>query len=239
MTRHEPDVAEFFDRPNGTSDYQSLKAMTRQLDQEAAGLLNATARGDVLSVGGVWDFFVWTEQIRALTVLDLSMEMLNSYCPAGATRVEGDLYDVAFPPAAFDTVVMTLMLHHTPRGGWRDCEHRIRDAVDRAAQWLRPSGQLLILEYCPHPLWSPVQRALLPVTRRFLARFRQPLVVMYTRRFYERVLGERFGSVIARRVDPDGFDYWTWYPVFMSIRWLKMPLALYPKMHVITATEPR
>ena len=133
---------------------------------------------------------------------------------------------------------MALMLHHTPQGGWRSCEDRIREAVDRAATWLRPGGRLMILEYCPHPAWSPIQRVLLPITRRFLALFRQPLVVMYTRRFYERVLTERFGSVAAQRFDPDRDHYWKWYPIFMSIRWLKMPLALYPKVHVFTSPAP-
>jgi hypothetical protein len=49
------------------------------------------------------------------------------------------------------------------------------------------------------------------------------------------VLTERIGSAWSQRVDPEGFDYSKWYPVFMSIRWLRMPMALYPKLHVFVA----
>jgi hypothetical protein len=83
-----------------------------------------------------------------------------------------------------------------------------------------------------------VQRAALPLTRWFLNRFDQPMVVMYTRSFYERVLTERFGSCQAHLVDPEGFNYWKWYPVFMSIRWLRVPMAIYPKLHVFAAPAP-
>jgi hypothetical protein len=39
----------------------------------------------------------------------------------------------------------------------------------------------------------------------------------------------------VNQIAPEGFNYWTWYPIFMSIRWLRMPLAIYPKLHVMVA----
>ena len=228
-------VREFFERQNGSNKYAPLKAMTRQLDQAAADVLHKSIHGDVLAIGGVWDHFDWVPAISSLTVLDLSMEMLNDYCPNGAERVEGDLYEIDFEPASFDTIVFPLMLHHTPIGNWNACEQRVVAAIARAASWLRPDGRVFIVEYCPHPVWCVAQRALLPVTRRFLATFDQPLVVMYSRSFYQRVLYDQFGSAGFERVDPPGFNYWTWYPVFMAIRWLRIPLALYPKLHVFSS----
>jgi SAM-dependent methyltransferase len=230
-------VREFFERQNGSSKYAPLKAMTRELDLAAADVLHASICGEVLAIGGVWDHFDWVPAISSLTVLDLSMEMLNDYCPDGAERVEGDLYDIEFAPASFDTVVFPLMLHHTPVGDWKACEQRVHDAIARATCWLRPGGRIFIVEYCPHPVWEVVERLLLPVTRRFLTAFGQPLVVMYGRGFYVRALEHGFGHVRAERIDPAGFNYWTWYPIFMSIRWLRIPLALYPKMHVFEATD--
>jgi Methyltransferase domain len=229
------EVRTFFDDQQAGDQYASLKDMTRELDVEAARRLNSVVTGDTLSVGGIWDFFSWGEAVTSLTVLDLSPEMLKAYCPANATGVVGDLYDQEFPPQSFDSIVFPLMLHHTPQGTWRSCEQRIEVALDRVRPWLREGGHVFILEYCPHPAWSPVQRALLPFTKWFLARFHQPLVVMYTRSFYERVLNERFGSGDTYRVDPEGFNYWKLYPIFMSIRWLRMPLAVYPKLHVMIA----
>lgn len=231
------DVRDFFAQQQKTNSYSDLKQKTEALDSAAAEELNTLVRGSVLAIGGVWDFFEWRPNVRSLTVLDLSIEMLGSYCPPGGRQIEGDLYTVDLPRASFDTIVFTLMLHHTPVGNWRNCERRIDLALAKARTWLRPGGQVIVLEYCPHPAWYPVQRAVLPLTRRFLARAGQPLVVMYTRRFYERRLGQRFVDTTARRVAPPGFDYWTWYPVFMSVRWLRLPFAVYPKLHVFTATK--
>jgi hypothetical protein len=235
---HDPasdEVREFFDHQHRDHHYESLKYMTRELDMDAARILNATVTGDALSIGGIWDFFTWSENLSSLTVLDLSSEMLKTYCPENAIGVVGDLYHHEFSAGSFDSIVFPLMLHHTPRGNWRSCESRVEEAIDRAKPWLRENGRVVILEYCPHPAWSPVQRALLPLTKWFLSRNKQPLVVMYTRAFYQRVLGERFGSSDAHLVNPEGFNYRKWYPIFMSIRWLRMPLAIYPKLHVITA----
>jgi SAM-dependent methyltransferase len=229
------DVREFFDRQQQTSQYESLKSMTKELDQEAARLLNAGVKGDALSIGGIWDFFVWSDELKSLTVLDLSPEMLKGYCPEGATGIVGDIYDHDFGSQRFDTITFTLMLHHTPKGNWRACEARVVEAVAKARQWLRPGGRVFILEYCPTPTLQAVQHAALPVTRRFLSRFHQPLVVMYSRAFYYRVMSDAFGSCEARPVDPEGFNYWKWYPVFMSIRWLRVPLAVYPKLHLFSA----
>ncbi len=229
------EVREFFDRQQLDNQYESLKAMTQELDVEAARLLNAGVRGDALSVGGIWDFFEWGEQLASLAVMDLSSEMLKEYCPERATGVVGDFYEYEFPAESFDTVIFPLMLHHTPQGNWRSSEARVEEAVDRAKRLLRPGGRLFILEYCPQKAWYPVQRLLLPVTRWFLTTFKQPMVVMYSRTFYEQVLRERFGSCTTTPVDPEGFDYWKWYPVFMSIRWLRVPMVVYPKLHVFAA----
>ena len=240
MANHSPDdVRAFFDNQHAEDEYASLKAMTRELDVEAGRQLNAVVHGDALSVGGVWDFFSWGDRLESLTVLDLSYEMLKSYCPPNAVGIAGDFYSHVFPEGSFDTVVFPLMLHHTPQGSWRNSEARIEEAVDRSRRWLRENGQVVILEYCPAPVWILVERTLLPLTRRFLARFDQPLVVMYPRSFYERVLQERIGPVESVRIEPEGFDYSKWYPVFMSIRWLRMPMSIYPKLHIIRANMRR
>ena len=228
-------LGEFFDRQSETNEYASLKAMTRELDVAAARIVNEQAAGDVLSVGGVWDWFEWTPALGSLTVLDLSARMLDAYCPSGGVRMEGDLFDVEFPPASFDTVVFPLVLHHTPLDDWPTSQRRVRDAFARAHRWLRPGGRVVIIEYFSQSTWAAAQRAALPITKRFLRRFGQPLVVMYTQRFYEAALAEQFHTIEAQRVQPQGFNYWKWYPVFMGVRWLRVPLAVYPRLHVLTA----
>ncbi len=229
------DVRDFFDRQQLDDAYSSLKSMTRELDIHAARMLNSSVHGDVLSVGGVWDFFERSDSVRSLTVMDLSDAMLDVYAPEGATRVVGDLYEQEFPNASFDTVVFTLMLHHTARASWKESEDRIDEAFRRSHRWLRPGGHVFILDSCPHPAWMRLERMMLPLTFRFLRAFHQPPVAMYSKAFYEVHLAACFGSAHTDRVDPPDFNYWKWYPIFMSIRWLRMPLIIYPKMCVISA----
>ena len=232
------DVREFFDRQQLDNQYESLKAMTRELDVDAARILNERAVGDVLSIGGIWDFFEWPEAMTSLTVMDLSPEMLKAYCPDGATGVVGDVYEHDFEPKSFDTIVFPLMLHHTPQGSWKNSEARLERALDRARSWLRDGGHVVILEYCPQPAWMPLQKTAMPATSWFLKTFKQPLVAMYPTSFYDRVMKDRFGTVEIHKVDPPAFDDSKWYPIFMSIRWLKVPLRIYPKLHVITGPAP-
>ena len=231
------EVKEFFDAQRRDASYEKLKALTRGADRAAADILNAEVAGRTLSLGGTWEFFGPVPRLTELVCLDLSDAMLDAYAPKGAARVVGDLYEADFPPASFDSVAFTLILHHVARGGWRECEARVAEALVRARRWLKPGGRLFILEYCPHAAWMPLQRLLLPLTRLFLRLAGQPLVVMHDRGFYARALAAAgFSSVELRRIDPPGTSSWTWFPVFMAVRWLKLPLGVYPKMNVIIAS---
>lgn len=227
-------VSEFFDSEHTRKNYESIKKITSTIDLSTADYLNAEACGNVLVVGGIWDYFKWGPNIKAVTVLDMSEKMLKAYCPEGARAVVGDLFTYKFNPESFDTVVFSLVLHHTAEGSWHSCENRIEEAARRARNWLKRGGRLLIVEYCPHPAWQPLQRAMLPVTRSFLKLFKQPLVVMHTPAFYKSVLERIFGGCSIKQIAPQDFNYWVWLPVFMSIGWLKVPFVVYPKMHIFS-----
>lgn len=232
------EVAEFFEQDQAGSKYRDLKAMTRLQDLAAARRLNAEVRGELLCVGGLWEGFERGPQLSSVAALDLSPKMLEDYGQGQVTPIVGDLFTHVFPAQRFDTVVFSLVLHHVAQGSWRECEGRIREALGRAATWLRPGGKVYVLEYCPHPLWMPLQRAGLPATSRFLKAVGQPLVVMHDRAFYERQLKEAgFSGVRAEKIQPPGFDEWAWFPVFMATPWLRMPVKLYPKLHLLEATR--
>ena len=234
------DVADFFEKSQAGSTYRDLKTLTRAQDQAAAAILNAEISGRALMIGGAWECYEPGPQLTELTALDLSAEMLKNYAPAGSRPVVGDLYDVDFPDGAFDSVVFSLVLHHVARGNWAECTRRVETALTRTARWLAPGGTLFILEYCPHPAWMPVQHALLSATTAFLRAAGQPIVVMHDAPFYERALRSAgLSAVRARPIVPAGVSAWTWFPIFMGVRWLKMPLGVYPKMHVVTAVKER
>lgn len=228
-------VREFFDRQPSAAHYAALREQASPATFEAGAHLNRIVAGRVLTVGGVWEGFTWGPDLVSLTVLDLSREMLREFCPSGAHGVLGDVFATEFRPESFDAVVLTLMLHHVADGGWRRCQERVAEAVARVRRWLRPGGRVHILECCPHPVWQPVQRALLPVTRWFLARNGQPLVVMHTRRFYETLLTGHYGACETQPIVPEGFNAFTLYPVFMGVPWLRVPIGVYPKLFVFSS----
>lgn len=216
--------------------YVTAKAMTRQLDLEVARYLNQEVRGRTLAVGGIWDSFEWRPHLSELTVLDLSGQMLRAYCPAGARGMVGDVYAQDFPPGSFDSIVFPMLLHHTAQGGWQESVQRVVDVVGRARSWLDAGGRLFIVEWCPSRAWYLAERVLLPLTRLFLARIGQPLVIAHPASFYERLLGRRFSRVEARRVEPPGFRWSATFPLFLNTPWLRLPFFIYPKMYVVSAT---
>lgn len=231
------EVVDFFNRQQADSSYQEMKPLVALQDKAAAEVLNRGLKGKSLSIGGVWEFFAPGPEHKELTALDLSEGMLKLYAPQGVKPMLGDVFAVDFPEGTFDTVVFALILHHVAQGDWARCEARVVEALARARRWLKPGGKVYIYEYCPHPLWMPLQRALLPLTKIFLKLAGgQPLVVMHPRVFYERLLGKLF--VDRRAVALAMGDEWAWFPVFMAVSWLKLPLKIYPKPFIFSATKP-
>jgi ubiquinone/menaquinone biosynthesis C-methylase UbiE/DNA-binding transcriptional ArsR family regulator len=82
--------------------------------------------------------------------VDLSLEML-ALARARIERAglrhcsvrQGDIYDLALPPASFDAVVIHQVLHFLDDGA---------RAIREAARVLEPGGRLLIVDFAPHDL---------------------------------------------------------------------------------------
>jgi ubiquinone/menaquinone biosynthesis C-methylase UbiE len=122
------------------------------------------AQGEVLevAVGTGRNLPFYPKDVR-LTGIELSPKMLDvASRRAGALGREanllaGDVQDLSFPDASFDTVVATLAFCTIPDD---------RRAVAEAARVLRPGGRLLLLEHVRSPVLPVrmVQRALEPLT---------------------------------------------------------------------------
>jgi SAM-dependent methyltransferase len=227
----------FFTDPLVAQKYSSIKIKTRLLDKSAAEILNRKVQGTVLAVGGIWEFFEWGSHLKELVVVDKSRSMLQSYAPQESRPILGDLYSLEFTANRFDTVVFPLMLHHTALGTWRNCEKRIEEALARTHQWLKPGGQVYIVEYCPHIIWYWLEWLLLPLMRLFFTIIGQSLVVMHPGSFFERVLRDRFVSLETSRIIPPDMNNWSWLPVFLAAPWIKLPFIICPKMYVFMARK--
>jgi ubiquinone/menaquinone biosynthesis C-methylase UbiE/DNA-binding transcriptional ArsR family regulator len=89
-------------------------------------------------------------QIERGLGIDLSTDMLT----LARSRLEraglrhcsvrqGDIYDLALPPASFDVVLVHQVLHFLDDGG---------RAIAEAVRMLRPGGRLLVVDFAPHEL---------------------------------------------------------------------------------------
>jgi hypothetical protein len=229
-------MVEFFDDQQSTSKYDRLKARTKFIDQAAGAFLNDNIRGNVLCVGGVWDFFTWRRPaVESMTVVDLSQKMLDAYSPEGSTKVLGDFYQCDFAAGQFDSIVMPLILHHVAEGDgstWGFVQKRITDAFALAQRWTKPGGRVFVMEYCPHRAWMPLQSALVPVTKRFLRVLGQPLVAMHNKEFYLDSLRQASFEPTAMALETTGFAWHSFFPLFMATPWLQVPFAVFPKPHI-------
>ncbi len=230
-------VAEFFEDPTLQKKMRMMKDLVQHMDREIAEILNSQVGGDVLMVGGCWEYFEWRRHLKTLTVLDISESMMKSYAPAGSQAIVGDLYSHEFPEKSFDSIVFPLILHHVADKTWTNSEQRVVEAIERAKRWLKPEGNIYILECCPAPAWYPLQRFLLPLTRVFLNLIHQPLVIMHTENFYVRSLKKYFRNSRAIRIRPRGRDVWMFYPVFMAVSWLRIPYYFFPKYALFIASD--
>ena len=227
----------FFDQQTADNRYSQTKEQCRGQDEAGSHILNAEVSGDVLVVGGVWDWFEWKPALKTLTILDVSSGMLQAYSPPGAVPILGDFFELEFAEGSFDAIVFPLMLHHTAERSWGYSALRIRQALERARRWLRPGGRVLIFEHCPHRAWSPIQRLLFPVTKQFMEMIGQEVVLMNTREAYEDHLRAVFGACQTVAVRAHGLKPWSLLPVFLGAPWIKLPFAVYPKAHVFLAAR--
>lgn len=156
-------IRRHYDRSAGSYD-RLIAPFERALFGGGREWVCSRAQGEVLELaaGTGRNLPFYPEGMR-LTAVELSPEMLEiARHRAGDLGIEadlrvGDVQNLPFPDASFDTVVATLALCTIPDD---------RSTVAEAARVLRPGGLLLLLEHVRSPL-LPVrilQRALNPLT---------------------------------------------------------------------------
>ncbi len=161
-------VRRHYDRNAGSYD-QLIAWIERVLFGGGREWICSQVRGEVLEIaaGTGRNLPFYPEGVR-LTAVELSPNMLEiARRRAGDLGIQaelrvGDVQELPFPDASFDTVVATLALCTIPDD---------RRAVTEAARVLRPGGLLLLLEH--------VRSSLLPV--RILQRALNPLTVLIER----------------------------------------------------------
>ncbi len=152
--RAEAAAAYFRENAARWDEIRSLHVPEREVEAALLGLLPREGVGDLLDIGtGTGRMLeVLGPQARRAVGVDQSREMLA----VARAKLEGvalrhchvrqaDMYQLPFPAAAFDTVVIHQVLHFA--------EEPAR-LLAEAARVLAPGGRLLVVDFAPHGLES-------------------------------------------------------------------------------------
>ena len=133
------------------ADWDEMRALglpARAVEAALLGLLPASGIGRLLDIGtGTGALLeVLAPRIESGLGIDASRQMLAlaraRLAPLGHCAVrQGDMYRLPLPDAAFDLVVMQMILHHAEDPA---------AALAEAARVLRPGGRLLVVDLAAH-----------------------------------------------------------------------------------------
>jgi SAM-dependent methyltransferase len=221
------EVEAFFDRH--ASSYRGRPGGMQLLHRVTAQRIESDLSGTVLAVGGLWPQATCLGGAEGVAVCDLSMAMLRSWREITPRGVQGDARWLPFADAAFDHVVLPLVLHHVAGRTADEARHLAGVVVREAARVLKPAGRLWISEICPSPCGYRWERRLAPLTRRLLGWVGQPLVVLHSAEFYLSILDrERWAEVGATSITAEGAGPWDLVQPVIALPWLRVPRLVFP-----------
>jgi SAM-dependent methyltransferase len=148
----------------------------------AAINLAIAAPGTLLDVGngGVFDYDV--AAAGAVTALDLFVDNIDiADSPPNVTFVQGSALDLPFGAAAFDTVLIVMLMHHLVGNTIGESAANVDRSIAEARRVLRPDGRLIVVESCVPAWFYGLEKAVFPLALRTLDRIVQhPVTVQYT-----------------------------------------------------------
>jgi SAM-dependent methyltransferase len=221
------DVAAFFDR--SAASYRQTAAGMAPYHRVTARRIEAVLAGRVLALGSLWAEASGELPGVELVVADVSLGMLAG-CRGDGHRLAGcDALALAFRPATFDHLVLPLVLHHIAGRSSAEARRNALAALRQARTVLRPGGVLWISELCTSGPVYALQRCLASLTRRWLARVGEPLVLMHSAEFYRRALiGDAWREVTVWRIVAPDARPTDWVRPIIAAPSLRLPRFLYP-----------
>jgi SAM-dependent methyltransferase len=221
------DVRDFFER--SADGYRAVSAGMAAPHRITAARIQAGITGDVLSLGGMWAQASDRLEGVRLFVADLSLAMLRSGEAPSAWCVACDGQLPPFRDVSFDHIVLPLVLHHVTGRSFTSAQAGATLVLQQMRRLTRPGGRLWISDFCTSSALYALQRLLAPATRRILAAFQEPLVVMHTETFYRAAL-ERTGwsDIVIDRVRSEEAGSFDGIRPLIAVPWLKVPRFAYP-----------
>jgi ubiquinone/menaquinone biosynthesis C-methylase UbiE len=188
--------AQWFDRNAGYVQNVSELDTYRRLREETDRRLNDPGLLLDIGNGGVFDYDV--TKARKLTALDLFLDADTA--PVQAPNIEyvrGSALDLPFGDASFDTVFMSMLLHHLTGGTVAETRLNVRKAIAECARVAKPDGRVVIVESCVPAWFYAFERiAYRPACATVGRLIEHPMTLQHTARSLTDMLNSHFSRVV-------------------------------------------
>jgi SAM-dependent methyltransferase len=206
--------------------------------QHSADLIEPGLHGEVLSIGGLWAAADIQRVNARLTVADSSAGMLKQYAEAGLSTLLADARSLPVASAAYDHVVMPLVLHHIAGNNGAQARKQARRALQEAVRVTKPGGQVWIKEIVVSRAVYLPELVLSPLTKAMLALADIPLVIFHPLAFYRSVLLELGCRNVQSWQSAGASERWNdWIAPVIGLPRLKVPRIAYPVRYVLVCAR--
>jgi len=216
----------FKDNRDYRAHIEELDTYQRLRGEVDARLTAATSLLDIGS-GGVFDFN--TDRFPAVTALDLFLDDQQlSKLPANVTYVQGSALDLPFADQSFETVTISMLLHHLTGSNVAQSWANVQKCIAEVARVLRPGGQFLLVESCVPSWFYQFETVVFQAAGATIGkRMSHPITLQYTASSIAALLRQEFSRVTDEEI-PKG----RWV---LQFGW-KVPSIMTPvQAHVFTA----
>jgi ubiquinone/menaquinone biosynthesis C-methylase UbiE len=191
---------------DGNADYaehvaslDTYKRLRAELDSRM------TTPGLLLDIGngGVFDYD--TTLAENIVALDLFLEESTiASLPPNVRSVRGSALDLPFDDASFDTVFMSMLLHHLTGSTVAECQANLDQAIAECGRVVKPNGRVLIVESCV-PSWFHSFETMVfrPATAVAAKLIEHPMTFQHTAHLVATALRRHF-TVVSDDLIPKG-----------------------------------
>jgi len=200
----EKNITWFADNKHYSDALEKLETY-RNLRNELNLQLNNS--GHILDIGngGVFDYDI--NLPTTITALDLFLDKIDcaSY-PNKVTFVQGSALELPFEDDAFDTVVISMLLHHLVGSTVEQSWANVTFCIKECKRVLKHGGRLVIMESCvPFWFWVVEKAIFRPATSALDRLIKHPVTLQYTADSIESTIRSLFGSCETKLIPKGRF----------------------------------